>query len=66
MISMISFSSKLAQMILQNTKHLSFFPLNWADKNQMESKSSFVMGGEVLVGLAGLPLEYAYEDCLRY
>lgn len=32
----------------------------------MESKSSYVVGGEVLVGLAGLPLEYAYEDCLRY
>lgn len=24
------------------------------------------MGGEVLVGLPSLPLEYAYEDCLRY
>lgn len=32
----------------------------------MESKSRYVVGGEVLVGLAGLPLEYAYEDCLRY
>lgn len=32
----------------------------------MESNSSYVVGGEVLVGLAGLPLEYAYEDCLRY